>query len=532
MPAFDENTIDFDIDIDADTDAEPNFRSWAILDLPGGRNMLTGPWEIGEERCGWRGVSLYRARHLESGREYLLEDLALAAAAKDRIAREIAVGLENSLEAGAAIEHPALLKPIGLTRHGDRYFLVRPDEARLWDGWETVPRPADPDELGRWLLTMAEIVGRYHEAGLSTRGLAQVDLVTSADGLMVLDPIAQAYLAAYRDKETWRRFEHAPEVIRGASWGPAADLFAMGVEVYQLATGRGLFTGEGPELIHDVLRAAVLDPRFHNDAIGPGLAAAVLSILDRDPGRRPKANELAATLASLEKDGKLAATDADRAEFARRGQRLAELGARRERVRRFLRKNQTLLRIGLGVAAVVAIFFLLRGGPPAPVITASTTPAQVVEAHYRAIAALDHQTLEETLARNVGRDRLNMVLHLHVLHRARIAQEMLPFDTPGPLQVRDLAITESARTPPTYRARFLLVMERGAGEDRTLQIQECEDLLTLEKIKDRRVGEKWVIAELEQRILDERIVPAPSAPRTGEPGTEEPGGSPPEQGDE
>ncbi|NLG85078.1 MAG: hypothetical protein GX493_10835, partial [Firmicutes bacterium] len=310
--------------------------------------MLTGNWELTAEKTDWRGVTLYRARHLESGEEYLLEDLALAASAKDKIYRQIALGLAEFLRMAQEIEHPALRRPLDLTRQGEKYFLVRPMDPLLWDSWGPEPVPADPEELGRWLLTMAEVLAVYHEKGLTTRGIARTDLVRTATGIIVLEPLCQSYLAGYRDRELSTRHEFAPEVASGKEWGQAADLFTLGLNAYLLATERLPFPGRGPEFIAALLSTQPVDPRAYAPTLGPEPARTLLGLLAREPQARPTAVALAATLRAQAEGGKFVATPAEREDFARRGRPMVELVERRQRFRLFLRRYRGGLLVGLG----------------------------------------------------------------------------------------------------------------------------------------------------------------------------------------
>lgn len=98
----------------------------------------------------------------------------------------------------------------------------------------------------------------------------------------------------------------APEVIRGLSPGPAADLYAVGVLLYLMLTGETPFGG-GPA-------AAILERQLHDDAIPlslrrPDLEVPVrlerliLQALEKDPRARPaSASAFAAALAASSVD--------------------------------------------------------------------------------------------------------------------------------------------------------------------------------------------------------------------------------------
>lgn len=94
----------------------------------------------------------------------------------------------------------------------------------------------------------------------------------------------------------------APEQIRGDPLSPATDIYALGVMLFEMLTGRRPFLGDEPELeayqaggapahAADGVRAAHLllappDPRAFNPAIPPGLSEVVLRALAKDPAQR------------------------------------------------------------------------------------------------------------------------------------------------------------------------------------------------------------------------------------------------------
>ena len=479
--------------------------------------MLPGPWELLEEKVDWRGACLYRGRRVTDGTVYLLEDLALAAQAKERIYREIVDGLAERIALSATVQHPALRRPVNLTRHEDRYFLVRPMDDRLWECWGREPHPADPAEAGRWITVMAGVQAAYHQAGLTTKGLARTDLVPTGEDPLILEPISQSYLAPYRDRERFDRCELAPEASRGQGWDQASDLFALGVNAYLLSAGRPPLAGHGPDLLHNLLSAAIIDPRAHAPSLSPDFAGAILSLLERNPGRRPSAEALTLRLAALAGAGGLTATTAEQEDFAHHGRKRADLLARRERARGFLRKNSGIVAAVLGGLAVIAVFILFRGQPAPPAITSEMGPAQVVGAYYRAITDLNETAVGEALAPGVGKDVRTMVTNLFVIHRATIAQGGLSLDAPGPLRIEDLTITRTGATRVEYIARYDLVLRKGSESGPLDEIRTCRDQLVLARRKDRRVGEKWVIIRLTQRTIARKTVPAPPEEKSRNP---------------
>jgi serine/threonine-protein kinase len=94
----------------------------------------------------------------------------------------------------------------------------------------------------------------------------------------------------------------APEQVRGEQIDGRADLWALGVLLYEMLTGRRPF--EGPHEIaiaHAIVHSAPLRPSLSRTEISPELDALVLALLARQPGKRPASAEaVAAELSALE----------------------------------------------------------------------------------------------------------------------------------------------------------------------------------------------------------------------------------------
>jgi serine/threonine protein kinase len=79
----------------------------------------------------------------------------------------------------------------------------------------------------------------------------------------------------------------APEQFKGQRVGPAADIYALGVVLYLLATGRLPFEGESPIAVGMAhLRDIPLSPRVYRPDLPVPAAAAILSALTKNPKRR------------------------------------------------------------------------------------------------------------------------------------------------------------------------------------------------------------------------------------------------------
>jgi predicted ATPase len=93
----------------------------------------------------------------------------------------------------------------------------------------------------------------------------------------------------------------SPEQARGEAVDSASDIFSLGIVLYELATGRHPFAGDGPLGVRDaILGQEPLSPSRLRPEIPAGLESLVLQMLNKDARLRPTAAEVDAGLAAHE----------------------------------------------------------------------------------------------------------------------------------------------------------------------------------------------------------------------------------------
>ncbi len=81
----------------------------------------------------------------------------------------------------------------------------------------------------------------------------------------------------------------SPEQCRGEPVDARSDVYACGVLLYQLLTGRTPFTGESPiDIAIKHVRVPATSPAEWVPGLHPGLEALVLKALEKSPGHRPE----------------------------------------------------------------------------------------------------------------------------------------------------------------------------------------------------------------------------------------------------
>ncbi len=93
----------------------------------------------------------------------------------------------------------------------------------------------------------------------------------------------------------------APEIILGQEASPRSDLYALGVMLYEMSTGRPPFEADNlTAVISQHLHAPVVPPSAYNEAITADLERLIVQLLSKRPEARPaSAEEVGRDLASL-----------------------------------------------------------------------------------------------------------------------------------------------------------------------------------------------------------------------------------------
>jgi len=151
----------------------------------------------------------------------------------------------------------------------------------------------DPHELRELLRGILSGVAALHAVGVVHRDLKPENILFDAAGTPL---IADLGLARALDRET--RYTQsgvltgtpsymAPEQLDGRSLGPATDVYAVGVILYELLTGRLPFRANTLiEQIRMLLEVKPPSPSSFIATVDPGLAAICLRCLEKDPGAR------------------------------------------------------------------------------------------------------------------------------------------------------------------------------------------------------------------------------------------------------
>lgn len=247
---------------------------------PGGR-LLGGRYRL-EQRIGVGGFA-----EVWQGFDTELERVVAVKIPKaSRIAMQDAFLAEARRV--ARLRHPAIVAVHDVGTDGDECFII----SELMDGGSLADRlavgPIPLPAAIRWIGQIAEALDFAHRSGLIHRDVKPANILINHHGDAVLTDfgIAQSEKSSGQFAPSVGTLRYmAPEQLAGAAIGPTADLYSLGIVLYEAVVGAKPHPSRfAPSFCHEVIGRS---EKALAVTLPPGLADICLRALDRDPTRRP-----------------------------------------------------------------------------------------------------------------------------------------------------------------------------------------------------------------------------------------------------
>lgn len=210
--------------------------------------VIGGRYEVAERIAEGGMSTVYRARRLEDGAVVALKILRGEHAADhefiERFAREA--------HAAEALAHPNIVRVLESGQDGDTYFIAMEyvDGPDLKAYLRRVGR-LEPADAERIALQVCEALEYAHRQGIIHRDVKPQNILLAPDGsVKVADfGIARALATSTITQPGMvMGTVHylSPEQARGAAVGRGSDVYALGVVLFEMLTGRLPFAGDSP----------------------------------------------------------------------------------------------------------------------------------------------------------------------------------------------------------------------------------------------------------------------------------------------
>lgn len=232
---------------------------------------------------GGMGI-VYRAHDTLLERDVAVKVLwssALGSQGRARLLREA--------QAAARLNHPNIINIYDAGDAGGLSYIIM----ELLDGDSLYDRkPETLEETLRIVGQICDALAHAHSHGIIHRDLKPENVIVTSQGIAKLTDFGLSRSLSGRISQeeiiVGTVYYLAPEQALRQDVDSRADLYALGVLMYELVSGRLPFTADDPlGVISQHLNAPVVPPSTYNANIPPALEALILRLMSKEPDDRP-----------------------------------------------------------------------------------------------------------------------------------------------------------------------------------------------------------------------------------------------------
>jgi eukaryotic-like serine/threonine-protein kinase len=258
---------------------------------------------------------------------------------------------QREQEIGEKLDHPGVMKVFPNGDHSQFYMAMEWVDGRLLRQVLNEQKKFSPERALSIALQIAQALEYIHAHGVVHRDLKPENIMVDQDDRIKLIDFGIAANVGSK-RLTFAKFTQtmgtpdyiSPEQVKGKRGDARSDIYALGVMLYEMLTGKVPFTGSNAfTIMNDRLLNNPVPPREIDTTVTPELQEIIYRAIERDPAKRyQSAREFAHDLQHPETVG----VAADREELTN------------WKVRRQPRTRQVLFYVAMA-AIPVAIFAIL-----------------------------------------------------------------------------------------------------------------------------------------------------------------------------
>ncbi|MGA9041981.1 MAG: serine/threonine-protein kinase [Terriglobales bacterium] len=208
---------------------------------------------------------------------------------------------QREQEIGRKLDHPGVMKVLTDGDQSQFYMVMEWVEGRLLRQILNEQGKLPPERAVKIALGIAEALEYIHKHGVVHRDLKPENIMLDAeDHIKLIDFGIAANVGSRR--LTFAKFSQtmgtpdyiSPEQVKGKRGDARSDIYALGVMLYEMLTGKVPFSGANAFIImNDRLLNNPMPPREIDPEISPQLQEIIYRALERDPNKRyPSAHEM------------------------------------------------------------------------------------------------------------------------------------------------------------------------------------------------------------------------------------------------
>ncbi|HUT32589.1 MAG TPA: serine/threonine-protein kinase [Planctomycetota bacterium] len=269
-----------------------------------------GEYRVIDRLAGGRLSTLYRGEHVQTHEVVAVKILSeYGCRVADKLTQRLAKEWEG--ERALKLQHPHVVRTLACGKQYGRYYIVM--EFLAGGNLSSLLQMKSPAVEGRRIEIMRQAargLEYVHSRGIIHRDISPRNVMLAADATAKLIDfgvsISKADVVLKRGLRTGRPGFMAPELIRDYKYNEGTDIYAFGVSLYSVATGRQpLRTSDDPfEALAMVLNTPIPPPSSLRPTIRPRLEKIILRAMEPRPhARYPSVTRLLDDLAGV--------TDAD-----------------------------------------------------------------------------------------------------------------------------------------------------------------------------------------------------------------------------